>query len=269
MSNKIPLPNTVEFSKYYNEHTLKETAVYFGVSESVTKTWRNHFKLPLKRQRHKQLGPFTENQLQIITGSLLGDGHLSSIKNGQNSRFVENHSAKQIAYLKWKYDNLLPFSLTISKKLTKGRKILDGKVITDPNKQYKRVTLKTITHPQLSKIEKQWYLRQKNGRVKHLPSDFSLTPLMLAVWYYDDGHNDKKSRNAYISVYSWSTIECSLFLQELSNLGIECTQQPANTNPKKIMIRSRSYDRFLNMVSSYIPEHILPYKVKRKTHAEL
>lgn len=55
---------------------------------------------------------FTEVQKQVILGSLLGDGSLSSIKldykdpSGRtkaiNSRFTEKHCIEQLEYLSWK-----------------------------------------------------------------------------------------------------------------------------------------------------------------------
>ena len=56
---------------------------------------------------------FTDRQLEIITGSLLGDGSLRKVYNTSkmNSLFTEKHCIKQRDYLNWKFDELMPFSV--------------------------------------------------------------------------------------------------------------------------------------------------------------
>ena len=108
-------------------------------------------------------------QLQLILGSLMGDGNLSPNRRGRfGTRFRMGHGAKQAAYLDWKVSLLgnILHSRTVNAK---------GAVFAD-----------FTPLPELSELREAVYFG--DGK-KHLTWDYlkSLTPLALAVWYMDDG----------------------------------------------------------------------------------
>jgi recombination protein RecA len=108
-------------------------------------------------------------QVQLILGSLMGDGNLSPNRRGRSgTRFRMGHGAKQAAYLDWKASLLenIPHSRTTNAK---------GAVFAD-----------FTPLPELSELHEAVYFG--DGK-KHLNWDYlkSLTPLALAVWYMDDG----------------------------------------------------------------------------------
>jgi recombination protein RecA len=110
-----------------------------------------------------------EQQLQLILGSLMGDGNLSPNRRGRSgTRFRMGHGAKQAVYLDWKVSLLenIPCVRTANAK---------GAVFAD-----------FTPLPELSELHDAVYFG--DGR-KHLSWDYlkSLTPLALAVWYMDDG----------------------------------------------------------------------------------
>ena len=110
-----------------------------------------------------------EQQLQLILGSLMGDGNLSPNRRGRSgTRFRMGHGAKQAAYLDWKVSLLgnIPYARTTNAK---------GSVFAD-----------FTPLPELSELHDAVYFG--DGQ-KHLSWDYlkSLTPLALAVWYMDDG----------------------------------------------------------------------------------
>ena len=110
-----------------------------------------------------------EQQLQLILGSLMGDGNLSPNRRGRfGTRFRMGHGAKQAAYLDWKVSLLgnILHSRTVNAK---------GAVFAD-----------FTPLPELSELREAVYFG--DGK-KHLTWDYlkSLTPLALAVWYMDDG----------------------------------------------------------------------------------
>src|SRR6202161_993516 len=111
----------------------------------------------------------SEQQLQLILGSLMGDGNLSPNRRGRSgTRFRMGHGAKQTAYLDWKASLLgnVPHSRRVNAK---------GGVFAD-----------FTPLPELAELHEAVYFG--DGK-KHLSSDYlkSLTPLALAVWYMDDG----------------------------------------------------------------------------------
>ncbi len=111
----------------------------------------------------------SSQQLQLILGSLMGDGSLSpNLRQRSGTRFRMGHGSKQAAYLDWKVSMLgnIASSRTTSSK---------GAVFAD-----------FTPLPELAEIHDAVYFG--DGK-KHLSWDYlkALTPLALAVWYADDG----------------------------------------------------------------------------------
>ena len=110
-----------------------------------------------------------QQQIQIILGSLMGDGNLSPNRRGRaGTRFRMGHGAKQAEYLDWKASLLgnVSHSRTVNAK---------GAVFADFSPL-----------PELAELHETVYFG--DGK-KHLTWEYlkSLTPLALAIWYMDDG----------------------------------------------------------------------------------
>jgi recombination protein RecA len=117
-------------------------------------------------------------QVQVVLGSLVGDGALSPNPHGRSgTRFRMGHGAKQAAYLDWKMSLLenIPHSRTSNAK---------GAVFAD-----------FTPLPELAELREIVYFG--DGK-KHLTWDYlkGLTPLALAVWYMDDGCFTVRSKGA-------------------------------------------------------------------------
>ncbi len=118
----------------------------------------------------------SEQQMQVILGSLMGDGNLSpNRRGGTGTRFRLGHGAKQAAYLDWKVSLLgnIGWSRTTNAK---------GAVFAD-----------FTPLPELSELHDVVYF---GDRKKHLTWDYlkALTPLALAIWYMDDGSFTLRSK---------------------------------------------------------------------------
>jgi recombination protein RecA len=118
----------------------------------------------------------SDQQMQVILGSLMGDGNLSpSSSGGSGTRFRLGHGAKQAAYLDWKVSLLgnIKCSRTTNAK---------GAVFAD-----------FTPLPELAELHDVVYFG--DGK-KHLTWDYlkALTPLALAVWYMDDGSFTARSK---------------------------------------------------------------------------
>ena len=111
----------------------------------------------------------SEQQWQMILGSLMGDGNLAPNRRDRSGvRFRLGHGAGQADYLQWKVDLLGNISCT---RRVDGR----GAVFAD-----------FTPLPELDELRRAVYLG--DGK-KHLSWDYlkALSPLALAVWYMDDG----------------------------------------------------------------------------------
>ena len=117
-------------------------------------------------------------QIQVILGSLMGDGNLTPNRRGRSgTRFRLGHGARQAAYLDWKVSLLgnIKHSRTVNAK---------GAVFAD-----------FTPLPELAELHDTVYFG--DGK-KHLTWEYlkSLTPLALAIWYMDDGGFTVRSKGA-------------------------------------------------------------------------
>ncbi len=111
----------------------------------------------------------SDQQMQLILGSLMGDGNLSPNTRGRSgTRFRMGHGAKQAAYLDWKISLLGNIGCTRTSN-AKGAVFADFTPL-----------------PELAEVHDAVYFG--DGK-KHLSWDYlkQLTPFALAVWYMDDG----------------------------------------------------------------------------------
>jgi recombination protein RecA len=111
----------------------------------------------------------SDQQWQLVLGSLMGDGHLAPNRAGRNGvRFRMGHGAKQVPYLDWK--------ASLLGNIRQSRRVSStGAAFVD-----------LTPLPELAELRSTVYFG--DGK-KHLSEEYlkALTPLALAVWYMDDG----------------------------------------------------------------------------------
>ena len=110
----------------------------------------------------------SDQQWQVVLGSLMGDGNLSPNRAGRSGvRFRLGHGPKQVAYLDWKASLLANIGQSRRVNAT-GAAFVDFTPL-----------------PELGELQEVVY--QGDGK-KHLTWDYlkALTPLALAIWYMDD-----------------------------------------------------------------------------------
>ncbi|MCB0930467.1 MAG: recombinase RecA [Mycobacterium sp.] len=118
----------------------------------------------------------SDQQFQVVLGSLMGDGNLSPNRRDRNGvRFRMGHGAKQIEYLQWKTELLGNISHSVRNN-DKGACFVDFTPL-----------------PELAELRRAVYL---GGGKKVLSEDYlkALTPLALAIWYMDDGSFTVRSK---------------------------------------------------------------------------
>jgi len=117
-----------------------------------------------------------EKQMQLILGSLMGDGNLSPTRHGgSGTRFRMGHGARQAEYLDWKVSLLGNIECSRSTNAA-GAMFADFRPL-----------------PELEELHDAVYFG--DGK-KHLSWEYlkALTPLALAVWYADDGSFTLRSK---------------------------------------------------------------------------
>lgn len=118
----------------------------------------------------------SDQQFQVVLGSLMGDGNLSPNRCDRNGvRFRLGHGAKQLEYLQWK--TALMGNIGHSKRENAaGSHFVDFTPL-----------------PELGELQRAVYLG--DGK-KFFSEDYlkALTPLALAIWYMDDGSFSLRSK---------------------------------------------------------------------------
>ncbi|MGH3503546.1 MAG: intein-containing recombinase RecA, partial [Nocardioidaceae bacterium] len=111
----------------------------------------------------------SDQQWQVVLGSLLGDGNLSPNRQGRNGvRFRLGHGAAQTDYLDWKV-SLLGNVGCSRRGNDKGAVFADFRPL-----------------PELGELQRTVYMGDGNRTIteEYLKA---LTPLALAIWFMDDG----------------------------------------------------------------------------------
>jgi hypothetical protein len=165
----------------------------------------------------KEFPVLTTWQSDLIAGSLLGDGCLHSGPSG-NARFLKNQAIVKREYLQWMYEQLLPYSSNIFDKETSGISFVSGKIVSDVTKpKLQSCWMYTSRHPYFTALKSIWY---KNG-VKVIPSGFVLTPPIIAIWFFDDGHIDVSRHRAGFCTNGFTLDECRYLSDQLRLFDIE------------------------------------------------
>jgi len=109
----------------------------------------------------------TDEQTQVLIGSLLGDGHLSST-GGISARFSEGHSMVQAAYTDWKGNILTPFTTKFFKTLKREKE-----------KNFESWWFVTTTCPQFRPFYDLFYPIPERKKVFPANLPMLMTPLVL------------------------------------------------------------------------------------------
>ena len=187
------------------------------------------------------VGSLTQLQKSVIIGCILGDGYVRRLP-GRKDAFLEvNHSIKAKEYVDWKYSVLK----NICESPPKTRKIDE-----------KRIAYRFFTkqHPQITEMYKQFY---QNGK-KVIPKGFRLDPLMLTVWFMDDGSKTKKG-DVYLNCQQFDFQSQRRLLHALRLLGIR-----ARMNKDKRYYRIRIYKESVPKLLELIEPYLVPsmrYKI--------
>ncbi|MCX6816613.1 MAG: hypothetical protein NTZ93_02030 [Candidatus Beckwithbacteria bacterium] len=177
-------------------------------------------------------------QKEIILGGLLGDGCLRRIGN-EKFQYRETHCKEQDDYLLWKSSYF--------KVKTMGK--------------HKRGGLYLETF--LSTTFRQRYIDFYQGTKKHkVPKDIDISPLVLAIWYQDDGSfvdGDRKAIKICTNCFNEPSIEIlRTFLKQRYDINTKTTI--ARDTELIITLGTKETRKFFNICGEYI-HPVMRYKV--------
>ena len=159
-----------------------------GISKFETKTWASK-KLNLN---------LTQDQVALISGSLLGDGTMRIGQGAINANFKVEHGLEQKDLVFAKYQILKPWVFTQPK--------ISYRYHEDGSKYQKSWWFRTVRHPKLTEIQKLFYPKGK----KIVPRNMGalLNEPALAWWIMDDGSYARSKID--ISTYSFTLMVDSM-----------------------------------------------------------
>lgn len=192
----------------------------------------------------KRIGPHNKIVLDIIFGTLLGDGHAERRIKGIGSRLTFYQEGVHVSYLLWLHSLFSELGYCNS-NVPKIQTRLGSKGIVR-----KIIRFRTWTFSSFNWIHELWYI---NG-VKVIPSNIGdfLTPLALAIWIMDDG--GKVNQGLKLSTNSYTYSECLLLVKVLfDNFNLKSSVQSAGVPDQyQIYIWKESMPLLREIVLPYV-----------------
>jgi len=243
------------------------------------RSWPNcvrpaNIKVLIRERRHKGLHigrscieapPLTGRQTDIIVGSILGDGTIS--KPRTNSRFRKKQSADKLAYLEWLADELRPYAYKVSPIKSK-EKLIGGSRGRIASREAVEEYLaghcvETVQHPTWTALYHYWY----PGGKKQVPSDLTLNPFRIAIWFFDDGANHADKRTAILCTQSFTLEEADFLLSKLKDFDItgKVTKRTSTYTGREMPIlkfTKAGYDNLIHLVKPYMLWDCFRHKVE-------
>jgi hypothetical protein len=179
------------------------------------------------------VGSLTQLQRSIIIGSILGDGYLRIVPDRKNAFLEINHSLKAKESVDWKYLMLKNISGSAPKERENG----------ENKKAYRFFTSQSSA---MTELLKKFY---QNGK-KIVPPDLILDPIILAVWFMDDG-SKSRDRDVYLNTQQFSLLDQKRLIHLLRQFGLKAR---LNKDKKYYRVRflKESIGKFNQIIKPYI-----------------
>ncbi len=193
------------------------------------------------RLNDKLTSKLTNQQKSLIIGSILGDGYIRQL-DGRSDAFLEiNHSLKAKDYVDHKYKILK----NICESAPKER-------YTDEEKTKKAYRFYTRQHKEITDLYNEFYKNKK----KIISRNLKLDPVILAIWYMDDGSKTQNKENAaniniYLNTQQFSLSDQKYLLYLLREIGVNARLNK-DKNYYRIRILKESIKTFMDIIDKNI-----------------
>ena len=175
------------------------------------------------------VGSLSERQTSLITGCLLGDGYM---RCKTNAHLQVTHSIKQANYVWWKYQELKEFVLTPPKEYKGNGKRIGFRFFTR--------SIPLFTHF--------FYQFYREGK-KVIPRDLKLNPLVLAVWYMDDG--SKSRRSSYFNTQQFNQLDQENLIMCLQKFDLH-PHLDVDKEYKRLRFSVKETVKFVAIIKPYV-----------------
>ena len=199
-----------------------------------------------QRNRRRRSIPITDYLLEVLNGSLLGDGNLHSPVGFQAVYHQDSSQSEFIDYVA----NILKDNDYLSTTYDYDR--FDKRT----GKTYHSYSVNSVFTVELQEQRNNWY----PCGVKIVPPKLELTSIMVSLWYLGDGNKSKEDREVRLSTDAFTVNDIELLVSKLNNVGI-CSTRLKSKNC--IYIKAKSYDTFFDYIGD-CPIACYDYKFPRR-----
>jgi uracil-DNA glycosylase family 4 len=181
----------------------------------------------------------SETTHDIICGTLLGDGSISA----RSAHLVMGHSERQRDYV--------TFLEAVLHELEPRVVEYEAAAVAGGSRSYGVVNLRTRAHRSLGILRSAFYAGP--GGRKSVPTWLAtgLTPLMVAVWFMDDGHmriRPGRQPLAEIAAHAFDQADHQILLRGLARLGV-----PAASRKGRLHFNAASTHLLSRLIAPYVP----------------
>lgn len=214
----------------------------------------------LSRKQLAQI-PLSNQCKSVVLGSLLGDGSLKKEQKYSNCRFKFRHSEVQADYFYWKVDLIKEIATNKSVERQKPDRSgfsLNHKLLFQSGARSELTQVWEVIGGNTMDIRRRW--------LNHL------TPLSLAVWWFDDGSLTAQKRKGVICTDNFSIEKCQLLAQYLDSMwDVKCNLKPVirKKKPENHYTRDKYYRLWFNntqlrkFLAIVLPYAETPFTVKK------
>jgi hypothetical protein len=196
----------------------------------------------------------TEEQREMIIGTILGDASFGGLRDGKPFYGLEfTQSKKHEGYLRHLYEVLKPFVGTEPKERVVG---------TNKTRDNITVTFKTYRHPCFIFYHNLFCKLEGEKLVKRIPANIDkfLTPRALAYWFMDDGTSTNGTYQFCtdcFSVKEQQLLQNALFKN--FNIKVNVTKYKKT---HRLTLLAESRETFISVIQPYINKvECMKYKI--------
>jgi len=187
----------------------------------------------------REVEKLNSRQRDLLVGKLLGDGCLE--KNGKHSRLKIDQTFVQKDYVFWLYKYFSNFSSKPYKLEVYDRRTC---------KKYYHCRFSTRSIP----IFDYWRNLFYKNRRKIIPKSIAklMSPLVLAIWYMDDGYLRKDCKGIYLCTSGYKLKEQKILQKMLLKKFSLKTKLHFASGNVRIYIPSSEVQSFIKIIKRYI-----------------
>lgn len=219
----------------------------------------------------------TERQIEIVTGSLLGDGTIwtnfvDPLMKWQISQSkLDYDGCDKSTYICWYVKELLAVGCSVRPMYIKATGLAKGEKETF----FERYVFYTRCNRMWNELEAKWYVPRTDHprfkRRKIVPQDLKLTPLSLCIWHMDDGSNYAKDANITLETQGFTPDEVDFLIERLDqDLGIKAKRKKIKKpNQFRIYVGRKSYFDYIEMIKPHIEWDCFKYKTDTSAYKKV